>query len=74
MATTSEDGNGDGVIDAADYTVWRDHLGITTGSGAALASASPLSAAVPEPATIVLAMIAGFLLCVRPRAADKNNC
>jgi hypothetical protein len=48
----ASDGNGDNVVDAADYTVWRDHL--TTGSGAA--------AAVPEPRAIVLLGIAGAVV------------
>jgi hypothetical protein len=38
---TESDGNGDGRVSAADYTVWRDHYGLTnlgSGSGAAVAS------------------------------------
>ena len=45
---TGADGNGDGVIDAADYTVWRDNL------------ASSASVPVPEPAAVLLLAI-GFL-------------
>jgi probable HAF family extracellular repeat protein len=60
-STTSlaADGNGNHIIDAADYTVWRNHLGdsLGAGSGAALPSAAPLSPAVPEPATFVLAAV-----------------
>ena len=37
------DGNGNGVVDAADYTVWRNHFGVGPGSGQA--------ANVPEPST-----------------------
>ena len=61
------DFNSDGKVDAADYVVWRksngsqsgyntwrSHFGPSVGSGAALPSVEPLSAAVPEPATIVL--------------------
>ncbi|MEX2168397.1 MAG: S8 family serine peptidase [Pirellulales bacterium] len=44
------DGNGNDVIDAADYTVWRDHLGAGAGSGTA--------AEVPEPSSMILALIA----------------
>ena len=77
------DYNGNGVVDAADYTVWRDHLGQTspdytlqnegmsTGTvdtadydfwkthfGASGAGAGLLSGgAVPEPSTIVLALV-----------------
>ncbi|MCA9241572.1 MAG: hypothetical protein KDA37_15285, partial [Planctomycetales bacterium] len=42
------DGNGDGVVNAADYTVWRDNLG----SVAALSSAF----SAPEPATGLLVL------------------
>ncbi len=61
------DYNLDGTLDAADYIVWRKidgtqaeydtwcaNFGNTAGSGSALPSAEPLSAAVPEPGTIVL--------------------
>jgi GH35 family endo-1,4-beta-xylanase len=46
------DGNGDGVVDGLDYSIWRSNYGVTYpvgGSGA--------SAAVPEPATIMLLAI-----------------
>jgi PEP-CTERM motif len=54
------DGNHNGIIDAADYSIWRDHLGATlgSGSGSALPSAEPLSAGVPEPATLMLMILA----------------
>ncbi len=64
------DYNDNGIVDAADYVVWRKnngtqsdyniwrtHFGQTAGSGAALPSAEPLSAAVPEPATLVLLLV-----------------
>ena len=59
------DGNGNHVVDAADYSIWRDHLGATLGSGSGLAlpSAKPLSAGVPEPATVGL-LIVGILAMV----------
>ena len=47
-----EDGNFDGVVDAADYTIWRDAF-----------DSQP--AAVPEPASALLAAMA--LLAIRPR-------
>lgn len=76
----SGDFNGDGAVDAADYTVWRDNLGLDSsalngnGSGAATvgqadyllwkthfgqsaASGSEVNL-VPEPATLLLALLA----------------
>jgi hypothetical protein len=69
------DYNADGTVDAADYVVWRKGLGTsysqsdydvwrsnfgkTAGNGAALPSAQPLSAAVPEPPSLIAA---GLLL------------
>ena len=52
------DGNNDGVVDAADYVVWRDNLS----PGAASANNSPN--AVPEPATLLVAMC-GLALALR---------
>lgn len=51
-AGNGADGNNDGVIDAADYTIWRDHLrqgGLGAGTS------------VPEPATGVLLILGGAL-------------
>jgi hypothetical protein len=50
-----------------DYGVWRAHFGASLGpgSGAALPSANPLSAAVPEPATSVLLILATAGWCLR---------
>ena len=44
------DGNGDGLVDAADYTVWQDGL---TGS-------AQVSVIVPEPSSGVLLVLAGL--------------
>jgi glucose dehydrogenase len=52
------DGNGNGEVDAADYTTWRDHLGQMVG-------ADSQSAAVPEPAPIVLMILAAASACTR---------
>jgi hypothetical protein len=71
------DYNGNGVVDGADYLVWRkglsttytqadydvwrSHFGQTAGSGAALPSAESLSAAVPETSTAVLLLAAAIV-------------
>jgi hypothetical protein len=70
--TLAGDFNGNGVVDAADYTVWRDglgsiytqadyavwtaHFGESLGSGSA--GSSPSHAAVPEPASAMLLVLA----------------
>jgi hypothetical protein len=88
------DFNGDGAVNAADYTVWRDTLGSTTdlradanlngvvdsgdyqlwraNYGSTGTSGSSSAAAVPEPASAMLAWLAaGFALCVlRPRQKE----
>jgi hypothetical protein len=72
------DYNADGVVNAADYVVWRRglstthtqndydirraHFGQTTGSGATLPFTKALTATVPEPATRVL-MLCSVLSC-----------
>jgi Glycosyl hydrolases family 28 len=56
-SSLAADGNGNGIVDAGDYTVWRDHLGMSLGSGAGASSSN--TAAVPEPSTILLALMAG---------------
>ncbi len=61
------DFNSDGVVDAADYVVWRKNdgtppghaawradFGITDGSGAARSSSGPQSATVPEPSALAM--------------------
>lgn len=61
------DGNNDGVIDAADYTVWRDSPELAL----AAASAS-LSFAIPEPSSVAIVSLAALLISsgpLRPRAA-----
>lgn len=55
---TGADGNGDGLINTADYGEWKDNFGASLG-GASLA-APPV--AVPEPAAILLALIATIAL------------
>jgi hypothetical protein len=71
--TISGDFNADGIVDAADYVAWRKNFSgdqamhdvwranfgasLGSGSGAALPSAAPLSAAVPEPGAVALAAV-----------------
>jgi hypothetical protein len=62
-STTSlaADGNNDGIIDAADYTVWRDHLGaqsVYSSLGQASAGGGLATASVPEPSTAVMLILA----------------
>jgi len=87
-ATNYGDYNGDGILNAADYTVWRDAMAQGTsllndptpgtvdesdytywaanvGTLTAQASVAPAaikSAAVPEPATLLLVTVAGLVL------------
>jgi hypothetical protein len=81
LSPTAGDFNGNGVVDAADYVVWRKglgtlftqsdysvwraHFGQTVGSGA---GASAI-AAVPEPATLMLLMFTAAGWCFRRRRA-----
>ena len=57
------DGNLDGVVDAADYTVWRNNLGLNLATiGFANASGTAVlglgqGSAVPEPSALILLTI-----------------
>jgi hypothetical protein len=70
------DYNHDGMVNAADYVVWRktdgtpagydawrSHFGQTAGNG----SGATTSAAVPEPASIVMLIIGTLAMCFRRR-------
>jgi hypothetical protein len=88
--TASGDFNLDGTVDAADYIVWRKnpggiytqddyntwraHFGQTAGSGSALPSAEPLSAAVPEPTSLVLVLLAAAALCAARYIPPDSLC
>jgi autotransporter-associated beta strand protein len=54
-------GNGSGGVDQADYDLWKTNFGHTPGSGALGA------AAVPEPATCLLLVLAGVCVAGRVR-------
>jgi hypothetical protein len=57
------DGNGDGVIDAADYGAWATNFGKVYSNGSGAAS----SAAVPEPASLMLLAMGGIVFGVLRR-------
>ena len=81
LVSLAGDYNANGTVDAADYVVWRkawaqstlnpsttsgeSHFGQTAGSGSALPSADPLSAAVSEPATLLLLTFTAAGWCLR---------
>ena len=60
-----------GTVNAADYTAWRARFGNTSGSGSSLESA----AAVPEPATWLLALMVPAMLFGKraARALSKSG-
>jgi hypothetical protein len=77
-AGVAGDYNGNGVVDAADYVVWRKTDGTSTGYstwrthfGQTFGSGSDVSAntAVPEPTTLVLLIIAAAGWCLGRRRA-----
>jgi hypothetical protein len=83
LPSTIGDFNGDAIIDArdyvvwrkglgttytqADYDVWRAHFGQTAGSGASIGA----SAAVPEPATLFMLLVGMLAACASRHAAGS---
>jgi hypothetical protein len=57
----------DGVVTQAEYTYWKSRFGATSGSGAGGGSAALGAATVPEPASWMLAVLAGLFLNYRSR-------
>ncbi|MEX2168640.1 MAG: autotransporter-associated beta strand repeat-containing protein [Pirellulales bacterium] len=75
------DYNQNGIVDAADYTVWRDTGGTQTGYdtwhanfGATLGSGANEAAAIPEPATSTLLLIALAIAFYLPRYRRLSPC
>lgn len=62
---TGADGNGNGVIDAADLAVWKANFG-TLGSMAT-------AAAVPEPTSAALGMLAITITCLAVRHRSESS-
>jgi hypothetical protein len=59
------DANGDGVVDAADYTVWRDNF---VAGGLGQSPTSEVGSALPEPSTLISVVLACIgLLGIRSR-------
>jgi hypothetical protein len=85
-APVTGDYNGNGIVDAADYVVWRNtatgtyaewrsHFGLSSGSGAGIGDNSgPLSSgAVPEPATLASMLNISTTLLVATRRGSRRN-
>ena len=52
------DGNGDGLVNQADYTIWKNNFGETAGGASGSGSSAPgSSGAVPEPRSFLLLAI-----------------
>ena len=64
-AVLAADGNSNNHIDSGDLTAWRTHFGQTAGSG----SSTVANAAVPEPSTLVMLVLAAAGVCSRRRRA-----
>jgi PEP-CTERM motif len=57
------DGNGNGIIDAGDYNIWKMHFGEHLGSG----TGASANGAVPEPSTLLLLLSGTLTMCCRRR-------
>jgi len=84
------DYNFDGIVDAADYVVWRKGIGVASTppnynlwrtnfgepNGGSGATAALPNSAVPEPASLALLLVATacILFAPRPWAVAKNRC
>jgi hypothetical protein len=87
-ATLPGDYNNNGVVDAADYVVWRAglgtiyvqndynvwraHFGQTAGSGSSLSASGSASVAVPEPASAILMLCGVAAVAFSNRRRSKS--
>ena len=53
------DGNGNGMVDAADYSLWLDHSGLASGSNGTIL--------VPEPTSLTVVCTVILFVCARRR-------
>jgi hypothetical protein len=80
------DFNGDGVVDAADYVVWRKsdgtqadydawrtNYGAPAGAGIGATETSASEVAIPEPSTLTLLMLAAAGWCLRRGRQPKKS-
>jgi hypothetical protein len=68
------DGNLDGTVDDLDYSIWRANFGAIAASSLAAASRVPHRlAAVPEPTSAALAVLAVFVACHGSRRYHKRG-
>jgi hypothetical protein len=72
------DGNLDGIVNLADYTIWRDHLGLVVAGGSVeqLGAAGGVglgARAVPEPTSVSLALVVGSAGLARFRRRGRRS-
>jgi uncharacterized protein YjbI with pentapeptide repeats len=74
----SGDFNNNGIVDAADYLIWRKNFGTQTsydtwrthfGQQPGSGSSTVANAAIPEPSTLVMLVLAAACVCSRRRRA-----
>ena len=73
----TSDGNHNGIVDAADYTIWRDNLGkhiVNFSLGGASGGLAGVAAAVPEPSGLMLALVASGAIVSRVRRRRNSGC
>jgi hypothetical protein len=64
--TLDADGSGNGTVGPEDYTLWKNNFGSTAGAG------SLVAATVPEPAALVLWLVAVAAGMVSRRASRSS--